>query len=170
MDLTCIRATGVTLMLVTLAGCAGRAPLQEQGLSSSAGPASQAQGVATGRDPTAFSSVDDYKRFAARHVMRFNRGHTFSGSLPAMLPAVVVLRITVDESGALNDVWVQRPPSLDEGESRIALASVRRAGLLPRPYNLANGPGRTLSFSETFLFNADMRFQIRTLAPIQAAD
>jgi protein TonB len=85
-----------------------------------------------------------------------------------MLPAIVVLRITVDDTGRMTDVWVQR--SIDDEASRVAVASMRRVGTLPRPLNLATGPGRSLSFSETFLFNDDYRYQIRTLAPIQTED
>jgi protein TonB len=57
--------------------------------------------------------------------------------------------------------------SRDDDASRVAVASMRRTGMLPRPFNLASGPARSLSYSETFLFNADYRFQLRTLAPIQ---
>lgn len=167
-----IRPTLVALVLVSLAGCAGNEtqPPEPPVYSSVSWPASPASFSEMERVHPAFSSVDEYKVVNARHVMLANEGHTFSGKLPRMLPAVVVLRITVDETGALRDMFVQRPPSHDEGESEIAMASVRRAGLLPRPHNLSTGPRRMFSFSETFLFNSEMRFQIRTLAPIQTSD
>lgn len=114
---------------------------------------------------TAFDNVDMYKSDAAWHIMRHNTAHTFSGALPPMLPAVVVLRITVDHTGKLTSVSVQR--SRDDEASKVAVASMRRTAYLPMPYNLARGPGRSLTFSETFLFNRDYRFQLRTLAPIQ---
>jgi protein TonB len=119
---------------------------------------------------TSFATVDDYKFDAAVQIVQFNGAHTFSGKLPPMLPAVVVLRITVDERGRITDMWVQRAPEGDVLASKIAMASMRRAGAMPRPLNLANGPDRSLSYSETFLFNADNRFQVRTLAPIQTPD
>jgi protein TonB len=68
----------------------------------------------------------------------------------------------------MTKVAVQR--SRDEDASKVAVASMHRAGPLPRPFNLASGPGKSLTFSETFLFNADYRFQLRTLAPIQTSD
>ena len=117
-----------------------------------------------------FNSVDEYKRLAAEYVMRSNEEYTFSGKLPRMLPAVVVLSITVNAAGEITSVQVQRPPAQDDGESQVALASMRRTAQLPRPHNLAIGPGQSLDYSETFLFNADMRFQLRSLAPIQTAD
>jgi protein TonB len=119
---------------------------------------------------TSFASVDDYKFDAAVQIVQFNAAHTFSGKLPAMLPAVVVLRIKVDEWGHIRSAWVQRAPEGDAVASQIALASMDRAGTLPRPLNLADGPDRSLSFSETFLFNSENKFQVRTLAPIQTPD
>lgn len=112
-----------------------------------------------------FSNVDTYKSDVARHIMLHNPEHTFSGALPPMLPAIVVLRITVDRSGKVTKAVVQR--SRDDDASKVALASMQRSGDLPRPHNLAAGPGGSLTFMETFLFNADYRFQLRTLAPIQ---
>ena len=97
--------------------------------------------------------------------MSQNTAHTFSGALPPMLPAIVVMRITVDQNGKLTQANVMR--SRDEEASKVALASIRRTAYLPMPYNLARGPGRSLTYMETFLFNADYRFQLRTLAPIQ---
>ena len=117
---------------------------------------------------TAFDSVDAYKNEAAAHIVRHNGAHTFSGRLPPMLPAIVVLSITVDSQGRMTRVAVER--SRDAEASKVALASMQRTGTLPMPFNLATGPGRSLTFSETFLFNADYRFQLRTLAPVQYAD
>ena len=111
---------------------------------------------------TSFNSLDDYKFDAAVQIVQFNAAHTFSGKLPPMLPAVVVLRITVDEGGRITDVWVQRAREGDVIASKIAMASMHRAGVLPKPLNLANGPDRSLSYSETFLFNNANRFQVRT--------
>lgn len=124
---------------------------------------------ATSAATTWFESVDEYKYHVAKQVMRYNRAHTFSGRLPPILPAVVVLRISVDEAGQIIDIWVQRKPSHDDGESEIAMASMGRAGILPQPFNLVRYPWRTLEYSETFLFNDRKQFQIRTLAPVQTA-
>jgi protein TonB len=125
-----------------------------------------AAGGAVSGQRTSFASVESYKADVADQIMRYNTAHTFSGRLPPMLPAIVVLSITVDKTGKVTHVAVQR--SRDNDASNVALASMRRAGPLPRPFNLATG--NSLTFSETFLFNADYRFQLRTLAPIQHAD
>ncbi len=134
--------------------------------SSATPPVSGAAGTAAPpAQRSEFASVDTYKSDAALHIMRHNPDRTFNGALPAMLPAIVVLRITVDQMGKVTKATVQR--SRDDDASRVALASIERTAYLPRPANLAVGPGRSLTYMETFLFNGDYRFQLRTLAPIQ---
>ena len=108
------------------------------------------------------ASLDAYKAEVAQQVMRANSGQTFSGQLPPMLPAIVVVNITVGEDGELQDVAVQR--SRDPDASKVALASMRRTGRLPRPASLLATNMRALTFSETFLFDHQYRFQLRSLA------
>jgi protein TonB len=135
------------------------------------GPYSPAPTTARSADSSqraTFHSVEAYKRDVAEQIMRYNAAHTFSGKLPPMLPAIVVLNITVDNDGKMTKVAVQR--SRDNDASKVALASMQRTGALPKPSNLASGPGKSLTFSETFLFNADYRFQLRSLAPVQGSD
>lgn len=107
-------------------------------------------------------TLDAYKAHVARHILARNAERTFSGRLPPMLPAIVVVNITVDKDGQLTDVRVQR--SRDPGASRVALASMLRSGPLPRPEGLVTPHAGAVTFSETFLFDRDYRFQLRTLA------
>jgi protein TonB len=107
-------------------------------------------------------TLDAYKAEVAQQVMRANSGKTFSGQLPPMLPAIVVVNITVGADGELQDVAVQR--SRDPDASEVALASLRRTGRLPPPSHLLATNMRALTFSETFLFDHQYRFQLRSLA------
>jgi protein TonB len=156
-------------MMAVLSACAHQTSVAPYPVAQAAAraPAADVRTTIAGQR-TAFDSVDTYKYDVAEQIMRYNGAHTFSGKLPPMLPAIVVLSITVDHTGKATKVTVQR--SRDQDASKVALASMQRAGLLPRPFNLASGPGKSLTFSETFLFNADYRFQLRTLAPIQTSD
>ena len=108
------------------------------------------------------AGLDDYKTQVAHHVADHNPERTYTGILPPMLPAIVVLEITVDRDGQLADVAVQR--SRDPDASAIALASVRRSAPLPPP------PTGRLTFSETFLFADSERYQLRSLAGPQASE
>jgi protein TonB len=113
------------------------------------------------------AGLDDYKIQVAQHLLQHNPERSFSGTLPPMLPAIVVLSITVDRDGRLTDVAVQR--SRDDDASQIALASVRRSTPLPPPRELAQAGGK-LTFSETFLFADGVRYQLRSLAGPQASE
>jgi protein TonB len=113
------------------------------------------------------AGLDDYKTQVAQHVVQHNPGHAYEGTLPPLLPAIVVLEITVDKNGQLTNVEVQR--SRDPNASQVALAAVRRSTPLPRPRQLALATGR-LTFSETFLFADRERYQLRSLAGPQASE
>jgi protein TonB len=113
------------------------------------------------------AGLDDYKLQVARHVIEHNPGHTYTGTLPPLLPAIVVLEITVDRDGQLADVTVQR--SRDPDASQVALAALRGSTPLPRPHQLAQSTGK-LTFSETFLFADRERYQLRSLAGPQASE
>jgi protein TonB len=113
------------------------------------------------------AGLDDYKTQVAQHVLQHNPDRSYNGKLPPMLPAIVVLEITVDRDGQLADVEVQR--SRDEDASKIALDSMRRSTPLPRPERLAS-PSGSLTFSETFLFADSGRYQLRSLAAPQTAE
>lgn len=111
--------------------------------------------------------LDHYKTQVAQHVLLHNPEHNFNGKLPPMLPAIVVLEITVDAEGRLTEVAVQR--SRDADASQVALASMRRSTPLPKPARLARANG-TLTFSETFLFADSERYQLRSLAGPQTVE
>ncbi|QNA87787.1 TonB C-terminal domain-containing protein [Massilia sp. Dwa41.01b] len=148
------------LLLAALGGCSTVQPLASTAKRIAAAilPAPRIEAPV----PQPWHALDAYKAEVAQHVMRRNSERTFSGKLPPMLPAIVVVNITVGEDGELQDVAVQR--SRDDGASRVALASMRRSGPLPRPTNLLATHARALTFSETFLFDDQYRFQLRSLA------
>jgi len=113
------------------------------------------------------AGLDDYKTQVAQHVVQHNPEHTYTGTLPPLLPAIVVLEITVDTEGRMTNVAVQRSRNPDA--SQLALAAMQRSTPLPRPQQLATSTGR-LTFSETFLFADSSRYQLRSLAGPQASE
>jgi protein TonB len=148
------------LLLAALGGCSTVQPVASTARRIVAAilPAPGTEAPVLPPSPT----LDAYKAEVAQHVMRANPGQTFSGRLPPMLPAIVVVNITVGEDGELQDVAVQR--SRDPSASEVALASMRRCGRLPPPARLLAANMRALTFSETFLFDDQYRFQLRSLA------
>lgn len=107
-------------------------------------------------------TLDAYKTEVAQHVVKSNPEQTFSGKLPEMLPAIVVLSITVDRNGNVTNVDVQRYRDADA--AWVAVTSIRVSDPLPKPTRLLATNTGLLTFSETFLFNSEGRFQLRTLA------
>jgi len=152
------------LLLAALGGCSTVQPVTSTAASTAKRIVSAILPAPRTAAPVAPPSrtLDAYKAEVAQHVMRRNSGQTFSGRLPPMLPAIVVLNITVDKDGELEDVVVQR--SRNDDASKVALASMRRSGPLPKPASLLAANMRALTFSETFLFDHQYRFQLRSLA------
>jgi protein TonB len=148
----------VTLLAI-LCGCASPPPPI---------PVDERSTTAIERGPTAAPApppsltLEAYKAHVARRIVERNADRTFSGRLPPILPAIVVVNITVDRDGQLTDVQVQR--ARDPDAARVALASMLRSGPLPRPHGLLAANSKAMTFSETFLFDRDYRFQLRTLA------
>jgi protein TonB len=111
-------------------------------------------------------NVDDYKVLVAEQIRLANPASDYSGKLPPILPAIVVVNISIDEDGALNRVVVQR--SRNSAASKAALGAVRRVDQpFPKPKHLLPRGHKTLDFAETFLFVDADRFQLRTLASPQ---
>ncbi|WP_136420272.1 hypothetical protein [Herbaspirillum sp. ST 5-3] len=111
------------------------------------------------------SSVDAYKRDLALRISDVNSGKVYPGRPQALLRSVVVLRYAVDAHGNLVRSEIMRSNHDRETES-IALASLRNAAPFPRPASHLVRHGK-LEISETWLFNNDGRFQLRTIAQPQ---
>ncbi len=101
--------------------------------------------------PAAFKSIEEYKQALARHIFSTNTGRVVAGELQPLLRAVVVLQFQVDGNGSVRNVRTLRSPE---------------SGALPAP-----GPtvaqGGLVELTETWLFNDDGKFHLRTLGPKQ---
>lgn len=112
-------------------------------------------------------NINEYKIQVAAQILAANSAITFSGRLQPLLPAIVVVDISINRDGELAKVEVKR--SRDNEASRIALAAVRRVDKpFPKPSKLMHWGHKTLDFSETFLFNNQYHFQLRSLAGPQS--
>lgn len=154
-------ATAMFALPVLLSSCARQAVLP---------PANQAATVARPAPPASAPSpvqrpaanLDEYKTQVAQQINAANPQAIFSGRLPPMMAAIVVLDIGIGHDGEVATLRVHRTP--DAESARIALAAVQQGAPYPKPSHLLKGGHRTLAFSETFLFNRDYRFQLRTLS------
>ncbi len=107
--------------------------------------------------------MDDYKRDIATWITQRNSKEIYAGQPQALLRGIVVLSIHVDTDGVVQTIRLLRGPGDRELEQR-AIQSVWRASPLPRPTRTLASGRPTVGFSETWLFNTDGRFQLRSVA------
>jgi protein TonB len=112
------------------------------------------------RPPAA--TLDEYKTQVAQQIMAANPKVVFSGRLPEMMTAIVVLDIGISRNGEVASVKIHRSPNSQASE--IAVDAVKLGAPYPQPGKLLGMLHHTLTFSETFLFNRDYQFQLRTLS------
>lgn len=111
------------------------------------------------------AETDRYKKTLAEHISTANPLGLHQEQPQALLRSVVVLRLFINAEGKLIKTQIQRSNGDAETE-KAAEASLRSAAPLPKPPALLvrDGP---LELSETWLFNSDGRFQIRSIAQKQ---
>jgi protein TonB len=148
------------LAAVVLAGCASNIP-DKAVKAPSREPAVPPSATRTAPSSSAWT-VDGYKRDAARYISEANASRVFPGRPQPLLRSVIVMKYAIDSQGRVTRSEIMRSNHDDETES-IALHSLRSASPLPRPaaHLLHNGH---LEVIETWLFNDDGRFQLRTVA------
>lgn len=113
-------------------------------------------------------SVEAYKEILAQHISDANRSKIYSVRPQALLRSVVVLRFILDADGKLVRSEIVRS-NRDKVTEASALASLRGAAPLPPPPAKLLAGGR-LEISETWLFNNDGRFQLRSIALPQMSE
>jgi hypothetical protein len=101
----------------------------------------------------------EYRLNAARKIAQANAADTFSGELPDPLKSIPVLQVQLERDGSVRNIVVLRRPQASPETVDMAMKAIRRAapfapvGHLPQPWQ----------FSETFLYNDELKFQLRTL-------
>ncbi len=111
------------------------------------------------------SSVDAYKRELAYRIAQINSSKVYGGQPQALLRSVVVVRYVIDGQGHLVRSEIVRS-NRDRETEATALASLHNAAPFPKPAAHLLRRGQ-LEVSETWLFNNDGRFQLRTIAQPQ---
>lgn len=119
--------------------------------------------VDTTRDGTSTATtIADYKKDVAQRISYVNSTKVFSGRPQALLRSVVVLKYHVDRDGHLVRSEIMRGNRDPETEG-IALASLKNAAPFPKPASHLLRQGR-VEIAESWLFNNDGRFQLRSVA------
>jgi protein TonB len=143
-------AIGVAALI--LAGCGGGSLLDR--------PAETTQdGTSTA------NSVNAYREALANRIVQVNSTKVYVGRPQALLRSVVVVKYVVDANGSLVRSEIMRS-NRDHATETTALTSLRNTAPFPKPAPSLLRQGR-LELMETWLFNNDGRFQLRTIAEAQ---
>jgi hypothetical protein len=143
-----------------LAACAGPQVAPESNrdtvpFARVAGPA--AGQLLPGNSPA--RSWAEYRMRAAHRIHASSGVETFSGALPDPLQSIPVLQVHLNADGSVRNIVVLRTPKFVPETVEMASRAIRRAapfgpvGHLPQPWQ----------FNETFLYNEELKFQLRTL-------
>ena len=155
-------------LLLALSGlvvaCTIRTPeVSKEALKSSGKSAEKSSGLAV---PAA--TMQAYQRELALRISQINASHIYTERPQALLRSVIVLKLVLNGDGKLLRSEIVRS-NRDKTTENIALASIKNASPFPRPgaHLLRNGK---LELTETWLFNTDARFQLRTIALPQMSE
>lgn len=156
------------LAVVSLVGCASRAPEIVSPITSlfRSDKADKSESSASSKSSASSAlSYEGYKRDLAVKISEANASKVYPGRPQALLRSVIVVKYVVDSRGHLVRTEVMRTNKDREAES-IALATLRQSAPFPKPASHLLRQGR-IEISETWLFNNDGRFQLRTIAQPQ---
>lgn len=146
------------LAAALLGGCASRpashVATAPAGSDTSIAPRTAAMSPST--------TLDGYKHDLALHISHANSSSVYDGRPQALLRSVIVVHYGIDARGHLTRSRIIRS-NHDSVTESTALRSLRASAPFPRPaaYLLRHGE---VEISETWLFNNDGRFQLRTIA------
>ncbi|GAC1414671.1 MAG: hypothetical protein NVSMB6_16850 [Burkholderiaceae bacterium] len=113
-------------------------------------------------------TIDAYKRDIALRITEVNSTKVYAGQPQALLRAVIVVKFWVDGSGKLLRNEIVRS-NHDTAAEATALSTLRNTAPFPKPAPGLLRNGR-VELSETWLFNKDGRFQIRSVAQAQMSE
>lgn len=132
-------------------------------------PVAQTGTVETSPDGTsAAATADAYKQDVAQRISRVSSTKVYTGRPQALLRSVIVMKYAIDREGRLLRSEIIRSNHDAETEA-TALAALKSAAPFPRPAAHLLRHGR-IELSESWLFNNDGRFQLRSVALPQMAE
>ncbi|QRX84278.1 hypothetical protein JQN73_08885 [Glaciimonas sp. PAMC28666] len=114
------------------------------------------------------TTLDGYKRNLAQRIVAVNSTKVYIGRPQALLRAVIVLKFYIDADGQLLRTQILRT-NQDRVAETVAVLSVKNAAPFPKPESYLLRKGE-IEISESWLFNNDGRFQLRTLADAQMGE
>lgn len=159
----------ISLIISVLAGCSAPVPVQPPPVTQAdpAPPApAPAQRAETARHAkSTASTLDGYKQDLAQRISQTNSAKVYTGRPQALLRSVVVVKYQVDSNGNLVRSDILRS-NRDRETETTALSALKNTAPFPKPPSHLMRQGR-VDIMESWLFNNDGRFQLRTIAQPQ---
>lgn len=152
---------GISLIISILAGCSTSVPPVVR--TDPATGKAPVGGEETTRDATSTAStLNGYKQDLAHRISQVNSTKVYVDRPQALLRSVIVLKYQVDADGNLVRSEILRS-NRDRETEAIALATLKNTAPFPKPAPHLLRQGR-VDIMESWLFNNDGRFQLRTIA------
>lgn len=114
------------------------------------------------------ATLESYKRDVAQRISQVNAAKVYPGRPQALLRSIIVLKYSINAHGNLVRSEILRS-NRDRTTEMAALASLRSAVPFPKPALHLLRQGR-VDIIESWLFNSDGRFQIRSIAEPQLSE
>ncbi|MBP0597187.1 TonB C-terminal domain-containing protein [Herbaspirillum sp. LeCh32-8] len=111
------------------------------------------------------TTVDGYKTDLAKRISQVNFTSVYVERPQALLRSVIVIKFVVDRDGNLVKSEILRT-NRDKHAEASALGSLKSTAPFPKPPEALLSHGR-IELSESWLFNNDGRFQLRSVALAQ---
>ncbi|MFC5473179.1 energy transducer TonB family protein [Paraherbaspirillum soli] len=114
------------------------------------------------------TTLESYKRDLAQRIVAVNSTQVYVGRPQALLRAVIVLKYYVDAEGRLLRTEILRS-NKDRNAEAVAVSAIKRAAPFPKPERNLLRRGE-VEIAESWLFNSDGRFQLRSIAEPQMGE
>jgi protein TonB len=153
----------IFLVASFLAACAPQATRDSARSDTGSKGANASTNVETTRDGTSTAStLHNYKEDVAQRITHVNPTKVYTGRPQALLRSVIVVKYQVDGNGNLVRSEIMRT-NRDRVNEATAMSSLKNTAPFPKPAPHLLRQGR-VEIMESWLFNNDGRFQLRTIA------
>ena len=156
------RSSLAAISLSGLVACSTNQPLTEAARKTEPLVETTRDGSSTAR------TLTGYKEDIAHRISETSSTKVYVDRPQALLRSVIVLKFVIDANGKLLRSDIART-NHDSAAEATALASLRNAAPFPKPGANLLQNGR-VELSETWLFNNDGRFQLRSIAQPQMSE
>lgn len=166
MDYRFIKFVAVLLPVAALtAGLVAGCTTKSASLDTTVKEVLDSKPVTTSDGGSTADSLDQYKRELAQRISQVNSTKVYVTRPQALLRSVIVIHFWVDAQGGLTRSEIVRT-NRDKSTEATALAALRSTAPFPKPPKALLSGGK-VEISESWLFNNDGRFQLRSVAQPQ---